>query len=91
MEATMKNNKTRDLIVVVVSLVIFIGAILFILESMGGGSSEQESSEQSFEPITEEVFVTEYDASAYESIKGFTDYGKPDPSNLGKDNIFKYE
>ncbi len=82
------NNKVRDIIVIVVALVIMIGAIIFVMESSDGSKTVNENS---FEKIEVERIETTYNKSIYDKINSFIDYGKPIPSNLGKQNLFVYE
>ncbi len=79
------NSKLTQTIVVLVSIIILVAASVFIIQSFFPQKKASSSK-------TEEKQITPFNSNIDEDtlgkIKEFTDYGLPEPSNLGKANPF---
>lgn len=81
----MNNYKPKDIITVIIASLIFVGAIIFMLE--GGSDKKSKSSDL----VSEPDFVYEYDDKVFDKIKSFVDYSSINPTNLCKGNLLTYE
>ncbi|MEM4260826.1 MAG: hypothetical protein QXG00_06320 [Candidatus Woesearchaeota archaeon] len=84
----MSNFKTKDIIVIIISSIIFIAALVFILE---GGKTSNKSKPSPSDLINEPKFISEYDEEAYNKIKDFSDYNVSTINGLCKGDLFSYE
>lgn len=86
----MGKYKLKDIIIIIVSSIIFVAAIAFMLDS-GGGTNTDKSQPSSSELITEPEFIVDYDKDAYDLLNGLQDYGLPALQNTCKGDLFSIE
>jgi hypothetical protein len=85
----MSNYKIKDIVVIVISAIIFVGALVFIFE--GGGSKEDKSNASGDELIDQPEFISEYNEDVYKKIADFIDYSVLDPTGVCKGDLFSPE
>lgn len=81
--------KVKDIITLVISLIIIIGAIYFFYTMFSPGSSNEEIEISAVEEVKMEYTgnIDKY-KDILESVESFTDYGKPELDGIGRTNPF---
>lgn len=94
----MNKNKGSQIAVIIVSVVVLIGCTYFLLQFLGIGSGNKQSSEEKTEeipaPFDDSLFYNQPDDPRIQTLNKlntFKDYVVPTPTDLKKDNPFLEE